>query len=145
MGIERDSTDALAEAAGWARDHYGLRRARARFLDAALFGEPSWDILLDLYIARCEGRPSSTKSACLGAAVPQTTALRSLDRLERAGLIRRWHEASDGRVTHIALTDAAFTRMTLLLAPPREAAAVGSAPGGRDYAARAAMLNERMM
>ena len=38
-----------------------------------LFGEPAWDILLDLYIANVENKPVSVSSACIGSAAPPTT------------------------------------------------------------------------
>ena len=61
-----------------AREFYAGRRRRARYLSVDLFGEPTWDILLDLYVAAREGRRVPTTSACIGAHVPPTTALRWL-------------------------------------------------------------------
>jgi hypothetical protein len=40
-----------------------------------LFADPGWDILLDLYAARQEGKQVSVSSLCIAAAVPPTTAL----------------------------------------------------------------------
>ena len=60
-----------------ARKAYALRRKRAAlFGNPDLFGEPAWDILLDLYIAAGEGKPVSVSSACIGSAAPATTGLR---------------------------------------------------------------------
>lgn len=98
-----------------ARHLYRERRARSRYFSSDLFGEPGWDLLLDLYIARCEGKTRSTKSAGIGAAAPASTALRWLTALEEAKLIRRWHVPHDERLTLAALTDEAFERMTAFL------------------------------
>lgn len=49
----------------WARTLYGVRRLRSKHLPD-VFGEPTWDLMLDLYIAFLEGRKVTTKSACIG-------------------------------------------------------------------------------
>jgi len=60
-----------------ARQTYDDRRRRNKiFQSEELFGEPAWDILLDLFIAAKERRRVSVTSACIGSAVPSTTALR---------------------------------------------------------------------
>lgn len=89
----------------FARETYNLRRRRARFLPADLFGEPTWDILLDLYVATCENRSVPTTSACIGAHVPPTTALRWLRILEARGLVEREEDGSDGRRTFVRLSE----------------------------------------
>jgi len=73
------------------------RRERARLFDNALFGEPAWDILLDLR-ARYEGKdmPSSL-SICAGADSPSSTGLRYIRALEKAGLVERLDDPGDGR------------------------------------------------
>ena len=64
----------------------GVYRAR-RLRDDAFgpiagqFREPTWDILLDLYLAAAKGRPVSVSSACIGSGAPQTTAIRHLAEL----------------------------------------------------------------
>jgi DNA-binding MarR family transcriptional regulator len=87
-----------------ARETYKMRRRRARFLPADLFGEPTWDILLDLYVAAREGRTVPTTSACIGAHVPPTTALRWLRILEARGLVEREEDGQDGRRTFVRLS-----------------------------------------
>lgn len=88
-----------------AREIYAERRRRRRFFDEDLFGEPSWDILLDLYIASCDDRTVPTTSACIGSNVPPTTALRWLRILEARGLVERQGDNADGRRTFVALSD----------------------------------------
>lgn len=89
-----------------ARYLYRLRRLRNRvFEDPDLFGEPAWDMLLDLYIAANEGKRVSVTSACIGAAVPTTTALRWIGILEQRGLLRREADTLDGRRIFVRLTE----------------------------------------
>lgn len=95
-----------------ARLLYDMRRRRmASFGDAELFGEPAWDILLDLYIAHASGNPVSITSACIGAAVPATTALRHLGQLHDEGLIVRENDPRDQRRTHVRLSELGIQRM----------------------------------
>ena len=41
-----------------------------------LFADPAWDIMLDLFAARIEGKDITVSSAGIAACVPPTTALR---------------------------------------------------------------------
>lgn len=84
---------------------YEQRRARKEFFDSAsLFGEPAWDILLDLFAADLDGRDLSVTDACIGAAVPMTTALRWTLILERQGLVRREGDPRDARRVFLRLS-----------------------------------------
>jgi hypothetical protein len=88
-----------------ARKAYALRRKRAAiFGNPDLFGEPAWDILLDLYIAAGEGKPVSVSSACIGSAAPATTGLRWLGVLADEGLVVREADAEDHRRVLVRLT-----------------------------------------
>lgn len=88
-----------------ARKAYSLRRKRqAIFGNPDLFGEPAWDILLDLFIAAGEGKPVSVSSACIGSAAPATTGLRWLGVLADEGLILREADAEDHRRVLVRLT-----------------------------------------
>lgn len=88
------------------------RRREILFKDEDLFGEPAWDILLDLFIADVQGRPAGVSSACMGAAVPSTTALRWLSVLEHKGLIARELDPYDRRRTYVRITPAAYSKMS---------------------------------
>lgn len=95
-----------------ARKAYALRRKRASlFANPDLFGEPAWDILLDLYIAAGEGKPVSVSSACIGSAAPATTGLRWLGVLADEGLVVREADAEDHRRVLVRLTSAGKTAM----------------------------------
>lgn len=95
-----------------ARRAYALRRKRAViFGNPDLFGEPAWDILLDLYIAHAEGKPVSVSSACIGSAAPATTGLRWLGVLADEGLIVRENDPQDNRRVLVRLTRAGIAAM----------------------------------
>lgn len=99
-----------------ARSLYYDRRLRGDvFPFPGLFGEPAWDILLDLHIAGREQKPISVTSACIGAAAPTTTALRYLSRLEELSLVQRTGDPADRRRTLLQLTDKAASLMELYL------------------------------
>lgn len=87
------------------------RQARARFFDAELFGDPAWDMLLDLTAARAEGAQVSVTSLCIAAGVPATTALRWLTQMVKSGLFVRVPDPSDKRRAFIALSDRSLTAM----------------------------------
>lgn len=99
-----------------ARELYAERRRRHRHLPADLFGEPTWDILIDLYIAYRENRRVPTTSSCIGAHVPPTTALRWLRILETRDLVEREDDGRDGRRTFVRLTSNGITSMDAALA-----------------------------
>jgi hypothetical protein len=95
-----------------ARQAYSLRRKRAAiFGNPELFGEPAWDILLDLYIAHADGKPVSVSSACIGSAAPPTTGLRWLGVLAEEGLVARENDADDHRRVLVRLTHAGISAM----------------------------------
>lgn len=105
----------LDDDARWlrhARRLYRHRRSRGHvFGDENLFGEPGWDILIDLFIAAKERKRVPVTSACIGAAVPTTTALRWLAVLEERGLILREADQSDARRIFVRLSTEAYARM----------------------------------
>lgn len=80
------------------------RIRRAVHFPDALFGEPAWDILLDLYVHACKGQEVSVSSACIAAQVPPTTGLRWIGLLEGEGLIGRRPSQRDRRTVILDLT-----------------------------------------
>lgn len=95
-----------------ARKTYALRRKRtAIFGNPDLFGEPAWDILLDLYIAHAENKPVSVSSACIGSATPATTGLRWLSVLADEGLVLRENDPEDQRRVLVRLTSVGIAAM----------------------------------
>lgn len=95
-----------------ARQAYEDRRRRSKiFRLDALFGEPAWDILLDLFIAAKERRRVSVTSACIGSAVPSTTALRWIAILEKQGLLVREADPGDARRVYVKLSARGYAAM----------------------------------
>ncbi|MFM7349396.1 MAG: MarR family winged helix-turn-helix transcriptional regulator, partial [Erythrobacter sp.] len=91
---------------------YALRRKRAAiFGKADLFGEPAWDILLDLFIAAGDGKSVSVSSACIGSAAPATTGLRWLGVLAEEGLILRENDPEDHRRVLVRLSPRGLSAM----------------------------------
>ncbi len=87
------------------------RRARANYFDATLFSDPCWDMLLDLMNERLAGKEVAVSSLCIAAGVPQTTGLRRIDDLIRAGLLVRREDPKDRRRVFVDLADSAVERL----------------------------------
>jgi len=87
------------------------RQLRNRFLDAELFADPAWDMLLDLTAARAEHTRVSVTSLCIASGVPPTTALRWIGQMTGAGLLERVEDEIDRRRAFIALSDHAAEAM----------------------------------
>ena len=97
-----------------ARNLLAERREREEAL-GDLFGEPAWDMLLDLFAAHEERVNISVSSLCIAAAVPSTTALRWISVLyERGHLIRR-ADPRDRRRVWVELSPAMVASMRSLL------------------------------
>lgn len=95
-----DRTRALANAHRTSR----RRLLRRQLVGAAdLFGEPAWDMLVDLFIHEAEAQAVSTSSVCIASGLPMTSALRLLQRLCDAGLVTREPDRQDGRRNFIRL------------------------------------------
>ena len=87
------------------------RTRRTQHLKASLFGEPAWDMLLELYASEIEQRRISVTSLCLASGVPATTALRWISALEREGLIQKRSDPLDGRRAHVSLSTKGLNAM----------------------------------
>ena len=69
-----------------------------------LFGDPAWEMLLDLLLAEFEGRKVSVTSACIASGAPMTTALRLVRRLVEQGILVRYPDESDRRREFLSLS-----------------------------------------
>jgi DNA-binding MarR family transcriptional regulator len=68
-----------------------------------LLSTPALDMMLDLYL-RVEHRPISLTSLCGATAVPDRTALFTIDRLVKHGLLTRHPDPHDGRRVNVDLS-----------------------------------------
>ncbi|MDE1915960.1 MAG: winged helix-turn-helix transcriptional regulator [Sphingomonadales bacterium] len=109
---ENEAASACTNKLERAKQIYRNRRRREQvFGDAALFGEPAWDIMLDLYVAAAEDKRVAVTSACIGSAVPATTALRWIKILEDRNLIEREVDEVDARRIFVRLSTTGFELM----------------------------------
>jgi len=110
--------DAQGDHIAVAHRLYRERRARLQSFSQsfAIFGEPGWDILLEIYLADTVGRAMSVGTACLAADVAQTTGLRWLAKLEKVGLVTRKDDPRDGRRGLVLLTTRGRSEMERYLA-----------------------------
>ena len=92
------------------------RRLRDQFFPSDLFGEPAWDMLLDLALAAVERRDVAVSSLCIAAAVPTTTALRWIRTLCDGGLFERRDDPRDARRAFIDLSAQGQAAMARYLA-----------------------------
>ena len=88
-----------------------MRSRRSEYLNDELFGEPAWDMLLDLYAAELEQRRRPITALCADNGISLTSGLRWLQVLQKEGLIDRTADPHDGRRIFITLTDDAVARM----------------------------------
>jgi DNA-binding MarR family transcriptional regulator len=98
-----------------ARRILAMRRLRDRLL-GDFFAEPSWDILLDLYVQTHEGRTVTVSQLSLATGAPPTTALRWINTMAESGLLTRRQDLTDGRRVLVSLSERGEEAMRLLLA-----------------------------
>lgn len=68
-----------------------------------LFGDPTWAMLLDLLLAKIEGRRVSVSSACIASGAPMSTALRLVRRLVDESVLCRLPDEQDRRRHFLAI------------------------------------------
>lgn len=107
------------------RELIKLRRMREQHFPADLFADPGWDILLDLYAAKLEGKSVSVSSLCIAAAVPPTTGLRWITTMTEHGALIRRQDPNDARRVFIELSADSEDRLRAFF---RDADARGGVP-----------------
>lgn len=98
--IERQALN-LSQVAILMRDK---AKRRTKYIPQVFVAEPAWQMLLELFIQFAGGADVSTKSLCIVSGVPDTTALRLIEKMENADLIERSQSLVDKRVTLVRLT-----------------------------------------
>jgi hypothetical protein len=91
------------------------RKRRAQFLPDQYFGEPCWDMLLDLLVAHDQQREVTTAYLCTNSQVPYGTALRYLGELGSRGDVVEEVDAKDPRRILVRISNSAQERMTACL------------------------------
>ena len=94
-----------------ARAEWKARRERERLFGARLFTDSSWDILLDLFMAREEGRDVTLSNICETVSLAEPAMLRCLAMLIEDGLILRESRSPDPTLNHLRLSDQALALM----------------------------------
>lgn len=116
VSADRNRRKSDYDLRGRARNILKLRRERDRLLDRRLFGEPGWDILLELYVAHCDRKPVTVSAIAQASGAPATTGLRYITLLADAGLLERTKASQDRRTIHVALTMKGLAAIEVLLA-----------------------------
>jgi DNA-binding MarR family transcriptional regulator len=96
-----------------------LQRARLRrgeVFAAQLFGDPAWDMLLELYAAHLEQRRISVGRLSRASGVAGTTVLRWLSVFQREGLVERMADRLDGRRIYVSLSRGGVDSMSAYFA-----------------------------
>ncbi len=92
------------------------RELRRQQFPDDLFGDPAWDILLDLMRGEVVGYRCYTSGLALEARVPPTTAARYIDSLVDCGLASRYEDPEDRRRAMVAITPKSYRMMADYLA-----------------------------
>jgi len=100
----------------FARRLLAERREREHLFGQELFGEPAWDMLLDLFAAHHERSRVSVSSLCVAAAVPPTTAHRWIRDMTRRGILVRRRDGLDGRRVWVELAPHMIGKIGTLIA-----------------------------
>lgn len=104
--VQADNEDAEPthdDLQGFIRMLLKFQHNKSKFFDAAVLNGPSWEIMLDLAEASLRGEPVPASSASATTLVPLSTALRHVNNLVEAGLVRRWTDPKDKRRTLLEL------------------------------------------
>jgi DNA-binding MarR family transcriptional regulator len=88
-----------------------IRRIRRSHFGTAEISGAVWDMLLDLMLARANGRDLSASDLATGAGVPLSSGLRMIASLEQRGLVLRSVDERDRRRTIVRLSDSGTERM----------------------------------
>lgn len=113
-----------------AADARALRNAEMTFQRRSLrnemlggsehFGEPAWDILLDLFIHEAKGRHLSMSALCVTAAIPTSSAMKLIQRMCDDGILERSPDMADGRRSFITIAPAVADRLRAYFAEGTE-------------------------
>ncbi len=118
-GDGADGTLGAALPSALANARRSVRRLllRRQLLGAnRLFGEPAWDMLVELFIAHCEGVTVPTGALGIGSGLSSSSAQRLVQRLVDARLVMRAPDPDDGRRHFVSLAPDIAHRLTAYFA-----------------------------
>lgn len=104
-GLVDSTIEMPSEITGHIRPILQLRARRRLVFGDSLFGEPAWEMLLELYDAKSRGRRECVSGLCIASGVPATTALRWIGYLESEGWLTRVPDPKDGRRSFVEATE----------------------------------------
>lgn len=107
-----------------------LRLKRNDVIGAELFRDPAWDMLLDLFASHERGERVSAIALSLSSGVPQSTALRTIQRLEDKGLIVREGDPDDLRRSWVRATPEVLSGIATMAGLFAEAVTASASPQG---------------
>jgi hypothetical protein len=84
-----------------ARQVLAMRSGRHDHFPDILFGEPAWDLLLQLYVAEAERRQPTIEQCLAGSTAPSSTTMRWIRLLIEQGLVT---EEAGGDVLSLTVT-----------------------------------------
>ena len=87
------------------------RRECARLFSGMLLPDPSWDILLELFIAREEGRRLSAADICGSGSASDALALRCIGHLVQVNLVTRASNGGRDPTAQLTLTETGFSKL----------------------------------
>lgn len=85
-----------------------------------LFGEPAWDMILDLFIRQAMGEPVPTSSLGVVADMPNSSAMKLIQRLCDSGLLVRVPDENDGRRNFVEISPEVAHRLRAYFAEGME-------------------------
>ncbi|KQZ60807.1 MarR family transcriptional regulator [Sphingopyxis sp. Root1497] len=89
-----------------------MRRTRKSHFGSNQLTGPTWDMLLDLMLAKTNDRELSASDLATGAGVPLSSGLRMIALLEHLDLAERFIDERDRRRSIVRLTDNGVDSMT---------------------------------
>lgn len=95
-----------------------LRRRRNAIFDDDLFGEPAWDMLLELYSVELRSNRETVSGLCYASGAPLTTALRWIGLLQKQGWVTKYPDPLDGRRCFVSLTPRATAALDAFFGQP---------------------------
>jgi CheY-like chemotaxis protein len=111
QNAKQHNTPTEEELQAFTRMLLKFQHNKSKFFDPAVLAGPSWEILLDIAEATLRGESVPASSAAAATHIPLSTALRHVNNLVDAGLVRRWTDPTDKRRTLLELEPHAVAAM----------------------------------